>query len=141
MGPRGGTNRPPACYDCRPMAATRCPHCQAPLDEPVTFCGACGRRVAGWQGDIAGGPDADSAAVTRRAEVNSELRRAIRSTRPTDPSLDLALQAATGPKLVQWITVFVGVGLVAFVAAVVSYRRLHKPIERPKATPEITKIG
>jgi len=70
--------------------------------------------------------------------VNSELRRAIRSTRPTDPSLDLALQAATGPKLVQWITVFVGVGLVAFVAAVVSYRRLHKPIERPKATPEIT---
>jgi hypothetical protein len=26
----------------------RCPHCQVELPEAASFCGACGRRIAGW---------------------------------------------------------------------------------------------
>ncbi len=131
------------------MAAQSCPHCQASLDEPVVFCGTCGRRVEGWEGEVRGGagPLADGAALTRRAEIDSTLRRAIaRSTekekekqaagddpgrtqplpasvRETEPSM----AAAARPRMIRGIAVVAGAGILAFGGVVGVYRMVRKP--------------
>ena len=59
-----------------------CPHCNRPLPEEATFCNECGRRVEGWQGQVAGkaAPSAaelpDGEVATREMQVSPEMLRA-----------------------------------------------------------------
>lgn len=59
-----------------------CPHCNRPLPEEATFCNECGRRVEGWQGQVAGkaAPGAaelpDGEVATREMQVSPEMLRA-----------------------------------------------------------------
>jgi hypothetical protein len=142
------------------MPTSNCPHCEAALPEPVVFCGTCGRRVEGWEGEPQGdgSAPADGAALTRRAEVNSELRRAIAkskeegapraddpaatqpmpsATRVTAPSRDVVDDPAAtlvkppGPRVVKMMALTLALGLVAAGAAVWGYRKLHPPPPPP----------
>src|SRR4051812_48054372 len=78
------------------MTATRCPHCQAMVEDASTFCATCGRRVAGWSAAPLGGepvaPLAGGEEPTRGMEVTPSLLRAA-----SLPASKKKKPAAAGP--------------------------------------------
>lgn len=130
------------------MPPLRCPHCQASLDDPVVFCGACGRRVAAWQppGDAlpgngvparivaAGGrgddPNATLPIASDRLPTKAESGAVVEALDDPSASMERVLRPA-GPRLVKRAALMLAIGLVAAGITAMALKWTSAPPPRP----------